>query len=58
MHRALTIAQMQGKFQMLVVRHSGHAIQVGGGRRGESFLEYGRSERASVGMYVWQYTVT
>ncbi|KAH0460458.1 hypothetical protein IEQ34_011121 [Dendrobium chrysotoxum] len=26
--RALTIGQMQGKFQMLVVRHTGHAIQV------------------------------
>ncbi|XP_020584718.1 protein phosphatase methylesterase 1 isoform X2 [Phalaenopsis equestris] len=25
--RALTIGQMQGKFQMLVVRHTGHAIQ-------------------------------
>lgn len=25
--RPLTIAQMQGKFQMLVIRHSGHAIQ-------------------------------
>lgn len=27
-HRALTIGQMQGKFQMVVVRHTGHAIQV------------------------------
>jgi len=26
--RALTIGQMQGKFQMVVVRHTGHAIQV------------------------------
>ncbi|PKU64747.1 protein phosphatase methylesterase 1 [Dendrobium catenatum] len=26
--KALTIGQMQGKFQMLVVRHTGHAIQV------------------------------
>lgn len=25
--RALTIGQMQGKFQMVVVRHTGHAIQ-------------------------------
>ncbi|PWA99187.1 esterase/lipase/thioesterase family protein [Artemisia annua] len=25
--RALTIGQMQGKFQMIVVRHTGHAIQ-------------------------------
>ena len=25
--RPLTIAQMQGRFQMLVVPHSGHAIQ-------------------------------
>ncbi|BBN04239.1 protein phosphatase methylesterase 1 [Marchantia polymorpha subsp. ruderalis] len=25
--RSLTIGQMQGKFQMIVVRHSGHAIQ-------------------------------
>lgn len=28
-YRALTIGQMQGKFQMVVVRHTGHAIQVG-----------------------------
>jgi hypothetical protein len=27
-YRALTIGQMQGKFQMIVVRHTGHAIQV------------------------------
>lgn len=27
-NRSLTIGQMQGKFQMVVVRHSGHAIQV------------------------------
>lgn len=27
-HRTLTIGQMQGKFQMVVVRHTGHAIQV------------------------------
>ena len=27
-NRALTIGQMQGKFQMVVVRHTGHAIQV------------------------------
>lgn len=26
--RSLTIGQMQGKFQMIVVRHTGHAIQV------------------------------
>ncbi|CAH1422393.1 unnamed protein product [Lactuca virosa] len=26
--RALTIGQMQGKFQIVVVRHTGHAIQV------------------------------
>jgi len=26
--RSLTIGQMQGKFQMVVVRHTGHAIQV------------------------------
>lgn len=26
-NRALTIGQMQGKFQMVVVRHTGHAIQ-------------------------------
>lgn len=26
--RQLTIGQMQGKFQMIVVRHTGHAIQV------------------------------
>ncbi|XP_039022121.1 protein phosphatase methylesterase 1-like isoform X2 [Hibiscus syriacus] len=26
--RALTIGQMQGKFQMVVVRHTGHAIQM------------------------------
>jgi hypothetical protein len=25
--RSLTIGQMQGKFQMIVVRHTGHAIQ-------------------------------
>ncbi|XP_027914005.1 protein phosphatase methylesterase 1-like isoform X4 [Vigna unguiculata] len=25
--RSLTIGQMQGKFQMVVVRHTGHAIQ-------------------------------
>ncbi|KAL5993277.1 hypothetical protein ACLOJK_014201 [Asimina triloba] len=27
LHRPLTIGQMQGKFQMVVVRHTGHAIQ-------------------------------
>lgn len=27
-NRSLTIGQMQGKFQMVVVRHTGHAIQV------------------------------
>lgn len=27
-NRPLTIGQMQGKFQMVVVRHTGHAIQV------------------------------
>nr|QEE59975.1 protein phosphatase methylesterase 1 [Betula platyphylla] len=27
MDRALTIGQMQGKFQMVIVRHTGHAIQ-------------------------------
>jgi protein phosphatase methylesterase 1 len=26
--RTLTIGQMQGKFQMIVVKHTGHAIQV------------------------------
>ena len=40
-HRALTIAQMQGKFQMLVVRHSGHAIQVW--NREEGSIISGRS---------------
>ncbi|CAK9185121.1 unnamed protein product, partial [Ilex paraguariensis] len=25
--RTLTIGQMQGKFQMIVIRHTGHAIQ-------------------------------
>lgn len=27
-NRTLTIGQMQGKFQMIVVKHTGHAIQV------------------------------